>query len=67
MTYLGTKFEVAKSNGLGGDTFTRKVTDGRTHGWVDGQTDGWTDEGRLWYEINLPYFSKEKICYNEPS
>ena len=24
MTYLGTKFEVATSNGLGGDAFTRK-------------------------------------------
>ena len=26
-TYLGTKFEVTTSNGLGGDTFTRNVTD----------------------------------------
>ena len=36
MTYLTTRFEVATSNGLGGDTFTRNVTDGGT----DRQTDG---------------------------
>ena len=39
MTYLGTKFEVATSNGLGGDTFARNVTDwctrAHTHGWTD--------------------------------
>ena len=34
VTYLGTIFKVAMSKGLGGDTFTRNVTDGRT----DGQT-----------------------------
>ena len=28
-TYSATKFEVNNSNGLGGDTFTRNVTDGR--------------------------------------
>ena len=28
VTYLGTKFQVAKSSGLGGDTFTKHVTDG---------------------------------------
>ena len=28
--YASTKFEVATSNGLGGDTITRNVTDGRT-------------------------------------
>ena len=33
--YASTKFEVATSNGLGGDTITRNVTDGQT----DGQTD----------------------------
>ena len=32
MTYLGIKFEVVRSNGLGGDTFTRIVTDARTDG-----------------------------------
>ena len=36
MTYLATKFEVATSNGLRGDTFTRNVTDGCSHGWTDG-------------------------------
>ena len=30
VTYSATKFEVAMSNGLGGDTFTRNVTDGCT-------------------------------------
>ena len=30
MTYSATKFEAATSNGLGGDTFTRNVTDGQT-------------------------------------
>ena len=29
MTYSATKFEVATSNGLEGDTFTSNVTDGR--------------------------------------
>ena len=28
VTYLGTKFEVAMSKGLAGDTFTRNVTNG---------------------------------------
>ena len=28
VTYSATKFEVARFNGLGGDTFTRNVTDG---------------------------------------
>ena len=28
VTYSATKFEVAMSNGLGGDTFTRNATDG---------------------------------------
>ena len=32
VTYAATKFEVARSNGLGGDTFTRKVTDAQTDG-----------------------------------
>ena len=30
MTYLDIKFEVARSNGLGGDRFTRNMTDRRT-------------------------------------
>ena len=53
--YAPTKFEVATSNGLGEDTITRNVTDGRT----DGQTHGRTTD-RFWYEINIPYFSYEK-------
>ena len=35
VTYSNIKFEFATSNGLGGDTFTRNVTDGHT----DVQTD----------------------------
>ena len=53
--YASTKFEVAMSNGLGEDTVTRNVTDGRT----DARTDRRTTD-RLWYEINIPYFSNEK-------
>ena len=34
VTYPGTKFEVATSNHLG-DTFTRNVTEGRTHRRTD--------------------------------
>ena len=47
------------SNGLGGDAFTRNVMDGRT----DGRTDRRTMD-QLWYEINIPVFSKEKSGYN---
>ena len=57
--YAPTKFQVATSNGLGEDTITRNVTDGRTHGRTDRRTDGRTTD-RLWYEINIPYFSYEK-------
>ena len=56
-----TKFEVATSNNLGGDTITRNVTDGRT----DARTDRRTTD-RLWYEINIPYFSNEKAGINMP-
>ena len=41
--YSATKFEVATSNGLGGDNFTRIVTDG----WMDVCTDGWMDRPTL--------------------
>ena len=60
--YASTKFEAATSNGLGENTITRNVTDGRT----DRQTHGRTTD-RLWYEINIPYFSNEKagIIYNK--
>ena len=54
-----TKFEVATSYGLGEDTITRNVTDGRTDRQTDRRTDGRTTD-RLWYEINIPYFSYEK-------
>ena len=57
--YAPTKFEVATSNGLGEDTITRNVTDGRTDRQTDRRTDGRTTD-RLWYEINIPYFSYEK-------
>ena len=36
--YAPTKFEVATSNGLGADTITRNVTDGRTDARTDGRT-----------------------------
>ena len=52
MTYAPAKFEVPTSNGLGEDTnYKKNVTDAR----IDGRT---TD--RLLYEINIPYFSKDK-------
>ena len=70
MAYSPTKFEVATSNGLGGDTFTRNVTDGCTHGRTDGQrdgrTDGQTDERtdgrRTDFDTKLiyPFFLKKK-------
>ena len=61
MPYAATKFKVARSNGLGGDTFTRNVTDARKHIRTDGRRDGRrTDFGtRLIYP-----FSKEKNRYN---
>ena len=69
MTYSPTKFEVATSNGLGGDTFTRNVTDGRTYARTDGRTDRRTDrqtDGRTDFDTKLiyPFFSKEKSGYN---
>ena len=54
VTYSPTKFEVATSNGLGGDTFTRNVTDRRTDGRTDGRR---TDfDTKLIY----PFFRKKK-------
>ena len=49
VAYPGTKFETATSNGLG-DTFTGNVTDRQ----MDARTYG--QAGRLWYEINIPFF-----------
>ena len=48
--------KVATSKGLGGNTFTRNVADGRAHAWTDRQT------GRLRYEINILIFLKKKSC-----
>ena len=45
VTYSATKFEVTMFNGLEGDTFTRNVTDARTHRRTDAQTYGQTDDG----------------------
>ena len=58
MTYLGTKFEVAMSNGLGGDTFTRIVKDGRTYSRTHGRTDG----RRIDFSVKLiyPFFLEKK-------
>ena len=50
MTYSTTKFEVATSNGLGGDTFTRNVTDRR-------RTDFDT-------KLIYPFFLKKKAGMN---
>ena len=60
MTYAPVKFKDATSYGVGGDTITRNVTDAQTHGRTDART---TD--RLWYEINIRFFSKEKGGYNK--
>ena len=46
VTYAATKFEVARSNGLGGDTFTRNVTDAQTHVRTDARTYGRRDGQR---------------------
>ena len=51
--YAATKFEVAMSNGLGG--YIYKKRDGWRHGRM---------MDRLWYEIYIPLFSKEKSGYN---
>ena len=52
VTYTATKFKAATSNYLGGDTFTRNVTDGRTVRR--------TDDGPNWYKIIIPLFLKKK-------
>ena len=46
VTFLEAQFEVAPSNGLCGDIFTRNVMDARTHRRTDRQTDEqWTNLG----------------------
>ena len=71
MTYSTIKFEVATSNGLEGNIFTRNVMDVRT----DGQTDGRMDERRTDFDTKLiyPFFLKKKagimiflIYHNQP-
>ena len=54
MSYAPVKFEVALFNGLGGDRITRNMMGGQ-------RTD------RLWYEINITIFLKEKSGYNNVS
>ena len=54
MTYLGTKFKVAMSNGLGGDAITRNVTDAQTDRRTDGRR---TDFGT---KLIYPFFLKKK-------
>ena len=39
VTYAATKFEVARSYDLGGELFTRNVTDAQAHIRTDGRTD----------------------------
>ena len=58
--YAPTKFEVATSNGLGEDTITRNVTDGRT----DRQTDGQTDDGPTLVRNYYTLFFLRKSGYN---
>ena len=58
MICLGTKFEVAPSNGLGGNIFTRNVMDGRTQTQMDRR---WTNFGTKLVTL----FTKEKSGYNK--
>ena len=57
MIYASTKFEVATSSDL--ENIQLQETRNVTNGMTDGQTDRRTTD-RLWYEINIPYFSNEK-------
>ena len=49
--YAATKFEDATSNDLGGDAFTRNMTDNNNYART-------TD--RLWYKITIAFFLKKK-------
>ena len=52
VTYSATKFEIATSNGFGGDTFTKNVMDGLTDRGTDGRTDrGPTLNAKLIYPV----------------
>ena len=50
VTYSVTKFEVATSNDLRGDKFTRNVTVARTHG-----------RNKYRYSLDLAFFLKKKL------
>ena len=45
VTYSATKFEVATSNRLGGDTFTRNMTEAQKHIRTDARMHRQTDDG----------------------
>ena len=47
VTYSATKFEVAMSNPLGGDTFTRNETDAHPHKHTSAQMHRQTDDGHI--------------------
>ena len=53
--YAPTKFQVAMSNGLGEDTITRNVTDGRTDRQTHRRTDRQTDGRRTDFGTKLIY------------
>ena len=63
VTYSASKFEVATSNHLGEDTFTRNVTHSRTDAQTDGCTDRRTDFGS---KLIYPFFLKKKERYKTP-
>ena len=54
VTYAPTKFEAATSNSLGGDAFTRNMTDGQTEGRL-------TDFGM---KLLYPFFTAGIITYS---
>ena len=63
MIYASAKFAVAMSKILGGDAFTRNITAARTN-ILYIRMHAHQAADRLWYEINIPFFSKEKSRYN---
>ena len=58
VTYPGPKFEIVTSDGLGGDTFTRNVTDGRMHRLTDRPIDG--RRADFGTKLIYPFFLKKK-------
>ena len=65
VTYSATRFEVATSNSLGGDTFTRNVVDERTHGRTHRWMDRRMDDGQTLVRNQYTFFLKKKNGYNE--